>query len=199
MAESSSQNPSSPNLTPKEEPVTLDKPNSPNIFLPADQVEFTFDEMLFTTNNEVARIHPDHPNQRGIIGEIGITIFKNAIEAHYSDTYVDSPSLAVVRPWFAKIGYNGEIGVKGTLKKSCLPPRWRLLMEQIIQCLGGKMGGLDQISNKDATILYCLANGINLDFFRIIWEDLIHKLKRKSRERVIPYPIFISLLLIHGT
>ncbi|GKD27598.1 hypothetical protein Tco_1233812, partial [Tanacetum coccineum] len=49
MAESSSQNPTSPNLTPKEEPVTLDKPDSPNPFLPADQVDFTFDEMLFTT------------------------------------------------------------------------------------------------------------------------------------------------------
>ncbi|GJZ55256.1 hypothetical protein Tco_0610449 [Tanacetum coccineum] len=152
MAESSSQNPSSPNLTPKEEHVTLEKPNSLNLFLPADQVEFTFDEMLFTTNNEVARIHPYHPN-------------------------------------------SAEIRVKGTLKKSCLPPRWRLLMGQIIQCLGGKTGGLDQISNKDATILYCLAIGINVDFARIIWEDLIHKLKKKSRERVITYPRFISLLL----
>ncbi|GJQ97549.1 retrovirus-related pol polyprotein from transposon TNT 1-94 [Tanacetum coccineum] len=63
----------------------------------------------------------------GIIGEIGNTTFRNAIGAHYSDTYVDSPSLVVVRPWFAEIGYNREIGVKGTLKKSCLPPRWRLL------------------------------------------------------------------------
>ncbi|GJU82521.1 hypothetical protein Tco_1284886 [Tanacetum coccineum] len=52
MEKSSSQNPSSPNLTPKQEHVTLNKPNSPNLFLPADQVEFTFDEMLFTTNNE---------------------------------------------------------------------------------------------------------------------------------------------------
>ncbi|GJY75041.1 hypothetical protein Tco_0479472 [Tanacetum coccineum] len=189
MAESSSQNPSSPNLTPKEEPITLDKPNSPNIFLPTDEVEFTFDEMLFTTNNEVARIHPDHPNSTyfqivsdfiskcclrkafisaptqyveylaefwytvkalensriwvltptgGIIGKIGITTFRNAIGAHYLDTYVDSPSLAVVKPWFAEIGYNEEIKVKRTLKKSCLPHRWRLLMRQIIQCLGVK-------------------------------------------------------------
>ncbi|GKE22233.1 hypothetical protein Tco_1433745 [Tanacetum coccineum] len=103
----------------------------------------------------------------GVRGEIGVTIFRNAIGAHYSDKYVDSPSLAIVKPWFAKIRYNGEIGVKVTLKKSCLPPRWRLLMGQIIQCLGGKTGGLDQISNKDAIIL----------------------------ERVIPYPRFISLLL----
>ncbi|GKG50066.1 hypothetical protein Tco_0518840, partial [Tanacetum coccineum] len=39
--------------------------------------------------------------------------------------------------------YSGEIMAKGTLKKSFLPPRWRLLMAQIIQCLGGKTSGLD--------------------------------------------------------
>ncbi|GKA63134.1 retrovirus-related pol polyprotein from transposon TNT 1-94 [Tanacetum coccineum] len=38
--ESSSQNPSSPNLTPKEKPVTLNKPESPNPFLPAIQVQW---------------------------------------------------------------------------------------------------------------------------------------------------------------
>ncbi|GJZ00978.1 hypothetical protein Tco_0518939 [Tanacetum coccineum] len=102
--------------------------------------------------------------------KIGITIFRNALRAQYlphSSMYVPPPSITTVRPWFATIGYNREIGAKGTIKKSCLPPRWRLLMGQIIQCLGGKTGGLNQISNKDATILYCLANGVqaiyNLD------------------------------------
>ncbi|GJY60550.1 retrovirus-related pol polyprotein from transposon TNT 1-94 [Tanacetum coccineum] len=68
--------------------------------------------------------------------ETGVTTFRNAIGAHYSDGYVDSPSLAIVKPWFVEIGYNGEIKLKGTLKKSCLTPRWRLLIVQIIQCLG---------------------------------------------------------------
>ncbi|GJS43611.1 hypothetical protein Tco_0568654 [Tanacetum coccineum] len=64
MAESSSHNPSSPKITPKEEPVTLDKPESPNPFLPADQIEFTFEEIAFTTNNEVALLYPSHPNSK---------------------------------------------------------------------------------------------------------------------------------------
>nr|GFA98257.1 hypothetical protein [Tanacetum cinerariifolium] len=72
-----------------------------------------------------------------------------------------------------------------------------LLMGQIIQCLGKKTGGLDQISNKDATILYCLANGVHVDYAKIIWEDLIHKLNKKTREKIIPYLRFISLLLEH--
>ncbi|GJY03752.1 hypothetical protein Tco_0369692 [Tanacetum coccineum] len=80
------------------------------------------------------------------------------------------------------------IRAKGTLKKSFLPPRWRLLMGQIIQCLGGKTGGLDQISNKDATILYCLENKVKVDYAKLIWNDIIHKLSKKTREKVVPYP-----------
>ncbi|GKB85667.1 ribonuclease H-like domain-containing protein [Tanacetum coccineum] len=63
MAESSSQNPSSPKITPKKEPITLDKPKSLNPFLPTIQVEFTFEEIAFTTNNEVALLYPSHLNQ----------------------------------------------------------------------------------------------------------------------------------------
>ncbi|GJS34984.1 hypothetical protein Tco_0533366 [Tanacetum coccineum] len=56
MAESSS-----PEITPKEELVTLDKPKSLNPFLPANQVEFTFEEIALTSNNEVALLYPSHP------------------------------------------------------------------------------------------------------------------------------------------
>ncbi|GKB94943.1 hypothetical protein Tco_0981080 [Tanacetum coccineum] len=98
MAESSSHNPSSPEITPKEEPVST--PTS------------------------------------GIRGDIGITTFRNALRAHYlphSSMYVSPPSITVVRPWFATIGYNGEIKAKGTLKKSFLPPsvlNWALKLNQ---------------------------------------------------------------------
>ncbi|GJX61359.1 hypothetical protein Tco_0294259 [Tanacetum coccineum] len=42
MTESSSHNSSSPEITPKEEPITLDKPESPNPFLPTDQEKIPF-------------------------------------------------------------------------------------------------------------------------------------------------------------
>ncbi|GKF71698.1 hypothetical protein Tco_0207812, partial [Tanacetum coccineum] len=47
--------------------------------------------------------------------------------------YVPPPFITI-----ATTGYSREIGGKETVKKSFLPPRWRLLMSQIIQCLGGK-------------------------------------------------------------
>nr|GEW29016.1 retrovirus-related Pol polyprotein [Tanacetum cinerariifolium] len=88
---------------------------------------------------------PDEPTFKRLIvkigevrGDIGITTFRNALGAQYlslSSMYVPPPSITTVRPWFATIRYNGEIRAKETLKKSYLPPRWRLLMGQIIQCL----------------------------------------------------------------
>ncbi|GJS46732.1 hypothetical protein Tco_0596853 [Tanacetum coccineum] len=216
MAESSS-----PDITPKEEPITLDRPKSPNPFLHAiqdvsdfisncclkeaftralNQYKEYLSEFWYTT-----KVLPDSKIWVSTLtgevrGEIGITTFRNALKTQYlphSSMYIPPPSITTIRPWFATIGYNGEIGAKGTLKKSCLPPRWRLLMGRIIQCLGGKTGGLDQISNKDATILYCLANGVQVDYAKIIWEYLIHKLNKKTREKIVPYPRFISLQLEH--
>ncbi|GKC59560.1 hypothetical protein Tco_1087158 [Tanacetum coccineum] len=106
----------------------------------------------------------------GIYGEVGLNTFRNAIGAHYlphSSEYVAPPSIDVVRKWFPTIGYREEVSTKGTLKKSFLPPRWRLLMAQIIQCLGGKTGGFDQITNKDAIMLYIKANGSHIDYANI--------------------------------
>ncbi|GJY74044.1 hypothetical protein Tco_0478475, partial [Tanacetum coccineum] len=36
---------------------------------------------------------------------------------------------------------------------------------------------------------------VKVDFARLIWEDIIHKLNKKTREKIVPYPRFISLFL----
>ncbi|GJR70518.1 hypothetical protein Tco_0016583 [Tanacetum coccineum] len=152
MAESSSHNPSSPGITPKEEHVTLDKPESLDPFLPASQVEFSFDEISFTTNNEVALLYPSHLNSEYF--KIVSDFISNCC---LKEAFTRSPTqykeyLCGIR---GNIGYSGEIGAKGTLKKSFLP----------------------------------------LDYAKLIWEDIIHKLNKKIKEKVVPYPRFISLLL----
>nr|GEV11480.1 hypothetical protein [Tanacetum cinerariifolium] len=149
---------SPPDVIPMEEPVTLDRPESPNLFLPADQVEFDFDQITFTINNEIWVCSPTW----GIRRETGITTFRNARRAHYlphTSMYVLRPSITIVRPWFTTIGYSGEIGAKETLKKIFLPPR------------------------------------VEVDYDKLIWEDIIHKLNKKTREKIVPYLRFISLLL----
>ncbi|GKA51274.1 hypothetical protein Tco_0744470, partial [Tanacetum coccineum] len=106
----------------------------------------------------------------GIFGEVGVNNFRNAIGAHYlphSSEYVAPPSIDVVRQWFLMIGYGEEVSVKGTFRKSLLPPRWSL------------------------------ANGINIDYANIFWEDIIIKLKNKQKEKVVPYTQFLSLLIMY--
>ncbi|GKC75457.1 hypothetical protein Tco_1126231, partial [Tanacetum coccineum] len=106
----------------------------------------------------------------GIYDEVWVNTFRNAIGAYYLphfSEYVAPPSIDIVRPWFETIRYGETVPIKWTLKKSLLPPKWRLLIEQIIQCLGGKTGGFDQITNKDAIILYSLANRINIEYASI--------------------------------
>nr|GEU56330.1 uncharacterized mitochondrial protein AtMg00810-like [Tanacetum cinerariifolium] len=51
-----------------------------------------------------------------------------------------------------------------------------------------KLGFFDKISNKDAIILYCLENEVNIDYAKFIWEDIITKLNKKTRKKVVPYP-----------
>ncbi|GKF15408.1 hypothetical protein Tco_0056870 [Tanacetum coccineum] len=136
----------------------------------------------------------------GIYGEVSVNTFRNSIGAHYlphSREYVAPPSIDIVRPWFEIIGYRETVPVKGTLKKSIFPPRWRLLMALIIQCLGGKTRGFNLITNKDAIILYSLANGINIDYASIFWNDIIIKLNKRHREKVVPYTRFLYLLMMH--
>ncbi|GJS62488.1 hypothetical protein Tco_0657272 [Tanacetum coccineum] len=109
-----------------------------------------------------------------ILGEVEVNTFRNAIGAHYlshSSEYVAPPFIETVRQWFPTIGYREVVKAKGTLKKSLLPPRWRLLMAQIIQCLG--------------------------DYAKLIWEDIITKLNNKAKEKVVPYTKFLSLLPEH--
>ncbi|GKA45618.1 hypothetical protein Tco_0738414 [Tanacetum coccineum] len=170
MAESSSHNPSSPEITPKEELITLDRPESPNPFLPADQIEFSFDEIAFTTKNEVALLYPSHPYSeyfREVSNFISKCCLKEAFtraptqykeylcEFWYTAKTLDDSKIWVSTPTSGirgDIGYSGEIGAKGTLKKNCLPPR------------------------------------VNVDYAKLIWEDILHKLNKKTREKVVPYP-----------
>ncbi|GJV25668.1 hypothetical protein Tco_1378363 [Tanacetum coccineum] len=203
--------------------LNKDQPSEPKSLVPLDpatQVEFNLDEITFKSNNEVALLYPKHPNKEhfmivpdfiskcclseaftrspnqykeylsgfwyttkvlknskvwfstptgGILGEVGVTTFRIAIEANYLSylsEYAKLPSIETIREWFPAIGYSGEIEAKGTLKKGLLPLRWRLLMVQIIQCLGVNLG-------RD------------------------HQLAKKTRQKVVPYPRFLSLLLEH--
>ncbi|GJX03041.1 hypothetical protein Tco_0188957 [Tanacetum coccineum] len=122
---------------------------NPIPFTHAKQVGFNLEDVILNTNNEVALLYLEHsnkevflcvsdfiskyPSQFPLVGfmEYGVNTFRKANGAHYlshSSDNVDPPSIDIVRPWFSTIWHGEEVSAKGTLKKSLLPPRWRLLM-----------------------------------------------------------------------
>ncbi|GKB05207.1 hypothetical protein Tco_0833402, partial [Tanacetum coccineum] len=133
MAESSSQNPPSPNKIPKEEPVTYEKPESPNPFLPADKVNYDFDAITLAANNEVALLYLEHPNSQ---------YFKP---------------------------------VSDFISNCCLKEAFTRAPNQYVE--------------------YLAEFWVKVDFSKIIWDDLLQKLNKKTREKVAPYYRFISILL----
>ncbi|GJY44525.1 hypothetical protein Tco_0432738 [Tanacetum coccineum] len=123
MAESSSHKSSSPEITPKEEPVTLDKSKRPNPFLPTTQVDFTFDEITFTTNNKVALIYPSHPNQEYFMVVSDFILkcylkeaFTRALtqyKEYLSEFWYTTKTLEDFKVWVSTLtgGVRGEIGI----------------------------------------------------------------------------------------
>ncbi|GJT02599.1 hypothetical protein Tco_0823768 [Tanacetum coccineum] len=185
-------------LIPKEEPDTQDRPNSPNPFLLVDQVEFTFDEITFNTNNEVTLLYPSHSQSEyfKVVSDFiskcclkeAFTRAPNQYVKYLAEFWYTTKTLEDNKIWVSTPiwGIRGEINVT-TFRNA--------LRANYLSHSGGKTCRHDQISNKDAIILYYLANGVEIDFAKVIWDDIIHKLDKKSREKVVPYPQFISILL----
>nr|GEU47050.1 hypothetical protein [Tanacetum cinerariifolium] len=143
MVESSSHNPSSPEITPKEEAVTLDKPKTSNPFLPVTQdvSDFISKCCLNEAFTRAPTKYKEYPSK-----------FLYTVKTlENSKVWVSTPTC----------GVRGDISIttfRNSLRAQYLP---------------------------------------HLNYAKLIWEDLIHKLNKKTREKIDSYPRFISLLLEH--
>nr|GEW14372.1 hypothetical protein [Tanacetum cinerariifolium] len=117
---------SSPDITPKEEPVTVDRPKSPNPFLPTIQGVSDFISKCC-----LKEAFTRAPNQ---YKEYLSKFWYTAKVLPDSKICVSTPT-GEVR---GKIGYNGEIEAKGTLKKSCLPSREKIVISLLLEHMAPK-------------------------------------------------------------
>ncbi|GJZ63562.1 hypothetical protein Tco_0619983 [Tanacetum coccineum] len=173
MADSSSQ---------EQIPQQQDQPNRPGTPIPLDHaphVDFTLKEINLKTNNEVSLLYPDHPNKKTFI-----------CVSDFISKFLEETN----KVWFSTPtgGIKGEVGLTSFKNDNGINylshSRNYVTPSTIETCLGGKTGGYNQITNKDAIILYCLENGVNIDYARLIWENILAKLKKAKREKVVPYP-----------
>ncbi|GJR52952.1 hypothetical protein Tco_1403473 [Tanacetum coccineum] len=179
-------------------------PQQEQPFVAAKQVGFNLEYIIIYTNNEVALLYPEHNNKdhfKCVFDFISKCCLRKPftrspnmykeylVEFWYSTKALDNSNVSFSTPTggiYGKVGVNTFRNAIG----ASIPPR-------LLRCLGGKTRGFDQITNKDSIILYSLANGINIDYASIFWEDIIIKLNKKHREKVVPYTRILSLLMMY--
>ncbi|GKB81064.1 hypothetical protein Tco_0947959 [Tanacetum coccineum] len=155
-------------------------------FAAAKQVGFNLEDIILNTNNEVALLYPEH-NNKDHFKCVSDFISK----CFHRNPFIRSPNM--YKEHLAEFWYS--VKALENSKVSFLIPTGGI--HGGVGCLGGKTGGFDQITNKDAIILYSLANVINIDYDSIFWEDIIIKLNKKHIEKVVLYNRFLSLLMMH--
>ncbi|GKC47610.1 hypothetical protein Tco_1065332 [Tanacetum coccineum] len=104
----------------------------------------------------------------GIFGEVGVNIFRNAIGAHY-------------------LPHSSEYVTPPSID----------IVRQWFPTTGYREAVSAKGTLKKSLFHPSLANGINIDCASIFGEDIIFKLNKKHKERVIPYSRFLSLLMMH--
>ncbi|GJV84146.1 hypothetical protein Tco_1524044 [Tanacetum coccineum] len=104
----------------------------------------------------------------GIFGEVGVNTFRNAIGAHY-------------------LPHSSEYVAPASID----------IVRPWFEIIGYGEAAPAKGTLKKSLVPPSLANGINIDYASIFWEDIIIKLNRKHREKVIPYTRFLSLLMMH--
>ncbi|GKD85297.1 hypothetical protein Tco_1356451 [Tanacetum coccineum] len=162
-------------------PPQQEMAENPIPFTHATQVGFNLEDFILNTNNEVALLYPKHSNKEVFLSKA-------------LDNSKVSFSIPTSRI-YAVLGVNTFRKAIGAHFLSHSTDYVDLPSIDIARPWG-KIRGFDQIINKDAIILYYLANGVNIDYAMILWEDIINKLKKKNRENVVPYTRFLSLLMM---
>ncbi|GJR85189.1 pleiotropic drug resistance protein 1-like protein [Tanacetum coccineum] len=104
----------------------------------------------------------------GIFGEVGVNTFRNAIGAHY-------------------LPYSSEYVAPPSID----------VARQWFPTIGYREEVSAKRTLRKSLLPPSLANGINIGYANIFWEDIIIKLKKKQREKVVPHTQFLSLLIMH--
>ncbi|GJT02791.1 hypothetical protein Tco_0823960 [Tanacetum coccineum] len=92
--------------------------------------------------------------------------------------------------------------LKGNIELHFILPQYQLadiftkpLDEPTFKRLIVELGYGEVIEAKGTVKKAFLPPRVDIDFAKLIWDDIISKLKKKNKEKVIPYPRFLSLLL----
>ncbi|GJW01589.1 hypothetical protein Tco_1556840 [Tanacetum coccineum] len=194
-------------------------PQQEQTFVAAKQVGFNLEDIILNTNNEVSLLYPEHNNKdyfKCVFSFISkcclrepFTISPNMYKEHLAEFWYSAKALENSKVSFSVPtgGIYGEVGVntfRNAIGAHYLPHSSEYVAPPSIDVVRQwfpTIGYGEEVSAKGtlrkSIIPPSLANGINIDYANIFWEDIIIKLKKKQREKVVSYTRFLSLLMTH--
>ncbi|GJV13778.1 hypothetical protein Tco_1355319, partial [Tanacetum coccineum] len=106
--------------------------------------------------------------------------------------YVAHPSPKVE---LAKIATNEVLIQNNPVLKISFLVVWRILLNFVIQVLGGNYSSTEQLKSIQQFLAYFLLTWTKVDIGEIIYSDFVTRLTAKSRQKYVSYPRFVSCAL----
>nr|GEU94539.1 hypothetical protein [Tanacetum cinerariifolium] len=139
------------------------------------KVEFTFEKIAFITNNEDELLYPSH------------------LKKEYFKCVSDFISKCCLKEAFTRAPNQYKEYLSEFWYTTNVLPDFKIWVSTPAGEVRGEIGTMGRLGQKELSKRVVFL----LDYAKIIWEDLIHKLNKKTREKIVPYSRFISLLLEH--
>ncbi|GJY90892.1 hypothetical protein Tco_0506088 [Tanacetum coccineum] len=188
-------------------------------FVAAKQVSFNLKDIILNTNNEVALLYPEHTNQdffkcvfdffsKCCLRE-PFTKSPNMYKEYLAEFWYSAKALENSKVFFSVPtgGIYGKVGVNtfwNAIGAHYLPHSSEYVAPPSINIVRPwfetiRYGETIPVKGalKKSLLPPNLANEININYASIFWEDIIIKLNKRHREKVIPYTRFLSLLMMH--
>ncbi|GJU13163.1 hypothetical protein Tco_1135559 [Tanacetum coccineum] len=162
-------------------------------FVAAKQVGFKLKDIILNTNNKVALLYPEH-NNKDYFKCVSNFMSKCCLRKPFTR----SPNM--YKEYLPEFWYSAK--ALENSKVSFSTRTGGIFREEGVNTFRNAIGthylphSSEYVAPPSSDVV-SLANGINIDYANIFWEDIIIKLKKKQREKVVPYTRFLSLLIMH--
>src|SRR5919199_2618140 len=129
---------------------------------------------------------------------ITLDLIKEVFELGYREQEGYSPCVSnkVAKSIMTQVRYpQAEFQKSSTIRLKFLSGIWNLLIGTISKTLQMKIGGFDTPNSTELQIFHAMVTGNNIDFAKLILNEMIEKVANKTKSNVIPFARIFAVLI----
>src|ERR671933_481505 len=129
---------------------------------------------------------------------ITLDLIKEVFKLGYREQEGYSPCVSnkVAKSIMTQVGYpQAEFQKSSTIRLKFLSGIWNLLIGTISKTLRMKIGGFDTPNSTELQIFHAMVTGNNIDFAKLILNEMIEKVANKTKSNVIPFARIFAVLI----